>query len=148
VILNRVKKLLAPHASTPETRRRMQNTRRRDTPAELALRRELHRRGLRYRVDFAPLPGVRRRADIVFPRARVAVFVDGCFWHSCPQHGTRPRENARWWTEKLEQNRMRDADTNRELDEAGWLVLRFWEHEDAVATAATVLEAVAARTST
>jgi len=98
--------------------------------------------GLRFRVDSPPLDGNRRRADIVFRRERVAVFVDGCFWHSCPEHGTRPKENAAWWAEKLEQNRRRDADTTRTLREAGWTVLRFWEHEDSGTAAEAVRHAV------
>jgi DNA mismatch endonuclease (patch repair protein) len=108
----------------------MQVTRRRDTPAELALRSALHRLGLRYRVDEAAIKGSRRRADIVFARARVAVFVDGCFWHGCPDHGTQPKRNAEWWRNKLDQNRRRDASTNGELEAAGWQVMRFWEHDD------------------
>jgi DNA mismatch endonuclease (patch repair protein) len=117
-------------------------TRRRDTPAEVALRSALHRMGLRFRVDRPPLEGSRRRADIVFTRARVAVFVDGCFWHSCPQHATQPKVNVKWWAEKLEQNRRRDADTTRVLTEAGWTVLRFWEHEDPDLAAEMVRRAV------
>ncbi|WP_422391990.1 very short patch repair endonuclease [Arthrobacter sp. N1] len=103
---------------------------RRDTAPEMILRRELHRRGLRYRVD-APLPGIpRRRADILFTRAKVAVFIDGCFWHGCPMHGTQPKNNQSWWQRKLDGNRARDADTNDRLQVAGWTVLRFWEHGD------------------
>jgi len=117
-------------------------TRRRDTAIELELRSALHRMGLRFRVDFPPLEGSRRRADVAFPRARVAVFVDGCFWHSCPEHGTQPKENGAWWAEKLEQNRRRDADTTRALQEAGWTVLRFWEHEDPDTAADAVRQAV------
>lgn len=113
----------------------MTSTRRRDTGPELALRLELHRRGLRYRVDFAPLPGVRRRADIVFTRRRLCIFIDGCFWHGCPDHFTAPRTNADYWTPKINGNRERDADTDRRLAEAGWSVLRIWEHEDAVTAA-------------
>jgi DNA mismatch endonuclease (patch repair protein) len=108
----------------------MQVTPRRDTPSELALRSELHRRGLRFRVDVAVLRGSRRRADIVFPRARVAVFCDGCFWHGCPQHATWPKANAQWWKEKIEKNRERDHNTNELLGNAGWLPIRVWEHED------------------
>src|SRR5207245_10836384 len=104
-----------PAASSPEALRRMLSTRRRDTSAEMAVRRLLHARGLRFRVDREVLPGTRRRADIVFVSARVVVFVDGCFWHSCPLHRTRPRANAAWWAAKLATNRRRDAETNRQL---------------------------------
>lgn len=110
-------------------RRAMQAQRERDTKPELALRRELHRRGLRYFVHRRPLVGVRREADVVFVRARVIVFVDGCFWHGCPQHGTSPKNNAEWWRAKLERNRERDADTDLQLRGGGWEVLRVWEHE-------------------
>lgn len=116
----------------------MQDQSARDTKPELALRRLLHASGLRYRVDRAPLRGLRRRADLVFGPARVAVFVDGCFWHGCPQHGTRPRSNEQWWGDKLERNRLRDADTDTRLKAAGWRVLRIWEHEDPVAAASRV----------
>lgn len=125
----------------------MQNTPRRDTPGELALRRALHRQGLRYRVDFAPIAGLRRRADVVFPRHRVAVFWDGCFWHGCPEHGKWPKQNASWWREKLERNRRRDQETNDRLSEAGWLVLRFWEHEDPDTAASVVAQALSQRAS-
>jgi DNA mismatch endonuclease, patch repair protein len=136
---------IPPPASSEVARRRMEATRRRDTPAEVALRSALHKQGLRFRVDVAPLPGGRRRADVVFRRARVAVFVDGCFWHGCPQHGTSPKQNAEWWRAKLAANRARDADTNRELAEAGWLVLRFWEHEDPNVAVVAIVESVTAR---
>ncbi|SDD13923.1 DNA mismatch endonuclease Vsr [Rhodococcus tukisamuensis] len=130
-------------ASTPvpasaSVRARMREQRRRDTAPELALRRELHRRGRRYRVDRAPLPGLRRRADLVFPTARVAVFVDGCFWHCCPVHGTRPKNNASWWAAKLDTNVARDRDTDTRLADAGWRVVRVWEHEDSVTAADAV----------
>jgi DNA mismatch endonuclease (patch repair protein) len=118
-----------PPASSAQVRRRMKATRQRDTPAELALRSELHQRGLRFRVDRGVLKGLRRRADIVFPRQQIAVFVDGCFWHGCPVHGTWPRNNADWWRSKIEANRTRDADTDLRLLEAGWLSIRVWEHE-------------------
>ncbi len=116
----------------------MQNTRRRDTPAEMELRAELHRRGLRYRVDFAPIRDLRRRADIVFVGARIAVFCDGCFWHGCPDHRSWPKRNAAWWRAKIDANRARDADTNAQLAAAGWLVVRVWEHEDAVEAASKI----------
>ena len=125
------------------TRRRMQGTKRRDTPAEVALRRLLHARGLRYRVDFGVLG--RRRADVAFPRARVAVFVDGCFWHGCPVHGTQPKQNAEWWRQKIDANRKRDRDTDERLTAAGWCVLRFWEHEDLGLAAERVATQVAHR---
>lgn len=118
----------------------MSRQRTRDTEPELALRRELHARGLRYRVGY-PVPGNRRRSiDIAFVGIRLAVFVDGCFWHGCPTHGTWPITNAEWWENKIEMNRARDADTDRLLREHGWEPLRLWEHE--VATAADrVIEA-------
>lgn len=107
----------------------MRTARRRDTAAEVALRRELHRRGLRYRVVY-PLPGQRRRTiDVAFTKVQVAVFVDGCFWHGCPEHGTKPRSNSEWWRTKLAANRARDEDTDRLLTDAGWTVVRIWEHE-------------------
>lgn len=121
-----------PAASSAQVRRRMQVTRQKDTPGELALRRELHRRGLRYRVDRAVVPGTRRRPDVVFPRERVAVFLDGCFWHNCPEHGTQPKANSKWWRDKIAANEQRDRDTDRRLREAGWVVIRAWEHEDPV----------------
>jgi DNA mismatch endonuclease (patch repair protein) len=123
----------------------MQRTRRRNTTPELAVRRLLHAHGFRYRVDRAPLPGLRRRADIVFPRERVAVFVDGCFWHSCPIHATRPKANSAWWAAKLAANAERDRDTDRRLEEAGWIVVRAWEHEDAAEVARRVGAAVRKR---
>jgi DNA mismatch endonuclease (patch repair protein) len=102
----------------------------RDTRPEWTLRRKLHQRGLRYRVD-APLPGMtRRRADVLFTKSKVAVFVDGCFWHCCPEHGVAPKSNAEWWNTKLGRNVARDLETNEHLRNLGWVVLRFWEHED------------------
>lgn len=112
------------------TSMRMSQQRRRDTGAEVSIRRVLHARGLRYRVD-APLPGLpRRRADLAFPRQRVAVFVDGCFWHGCPEHKTAPKNNAAWWAAKLARNVERDRETDAHLAELGWRVLRIWEHDD------------------
>jgi DNA mismatch endonuclease (patch repair protein) len=108
---------------------------RRDTAPELALRSELHRRGLRFRVDRAPVAEIRRRADLVFGPSKTAVFVDGCFWHSCPEHGTKPKANAEFWDRKLSRNRERDTETDRLLVERGWTVIRIWEHEDPSAAA-------------
>jgi DNA mismatch endonuclease (patch repair protein) len=120
-------------------------TPRRDTPCELALRSAVHRLGLRFRVDW-PLPGTRRRADLAFVTARVAVFVDGCFWHGCPVHATWPKANAPWWRAKLAGNVARDRDTDARLRRAGWRVLRFWEHADMVEAARRVERAVRFRT--
>jgi DNA mismatch endonuclease (patch repair protein) len=115
----------------------MQAQRSRNTGPELALRRKLHRQGLRYRIGTRlPIDGVRRYADITFGPARVAVFVDGCFWHGCPEHGPREHRVNRWyWPEKIERNRRRDADTDARLVQAGWLSVRVWEHEDPEAAA-------------
>ena len=124
-----------PGASSPEISRRMSALRRRDNGPETAVRQRLHAMGLRYRVAW-PVPGQRRRTiDIAFTRAHVAVYIDGCFWHGCPLHGTIPRSNSAWWENKLKANRARDASVNEQLHELGWTVLRFWEHEapDAVA---------------
>lgn len=125
-------------ASSPGVRRSMQANKGRDTMPELALRRELHRRGLRFFVSRRPIPELRRTADILFPRRRVAVFVDGCFWHGCPEHHTIAKSNASFWAEKVRANRARDADTTRQLCAEGWTVLRFWEHEDVIAAADAV----------
>ena len=109
---------------------RMSTFARRDTAPELALRRALYRRGLRYRLQ-VPVPGAgRRRIDLAFAGKRVAVFVDGCFWHGCPAHGTDPASNSAWWAEKILTNQQRDADTTTHLQTLGWTVVRFWEHED------------------
>lgn len=117
----------------------MQSNRRRDTRPELRLRRLLHAAGYRYRIDFAPLTDYRRlRADIVFTKQRVAVFVDGCFWHGCPQHATIPVANRDYWAPKLQRNRERDAETTARLQSLGWHVIRIWEHEDPAEAAAKV----------
>jgi DNA mismatch endonuclease, patch repair protein len=106
----------------------MTATRRRDTSAEKALAEALVQLGLLFETDFAAVAGTRRRVDIAFPKQRVAVFLDGCFWHCCPLHGTWPRANASFWRDKILANVRRDADTDQQLREAGWIVLRFWEH--------------------
>ena len=116
--------------SSPEVSERMSRVRNRDTAAEMALRRELHRRGLRYRVNFK-IPGLgRTRPDIAFTRQKIAVFVDGCFWHRCPEHATFPKANAEWWAKKLDVNVRRDREIDDALREAGWTAVRVWEHED------------------
>lgn len=132
-----------PAASSPDARKRMRSTRQRDTKPEIAIRSRLHRMGLRFRVDLAPLKGVRRRADIIFTRVRVAVFVDGCFWHCCPEHGTWPKSNAEWWRQKLLGNQQRDRDTDRRLRDAGWTVIRVWEHEEPEVAAERIFNVIA-----
>lgn len=123
----------------------MQAVRRSGTTPELDLRRALWACGLRYRVN-AQLPGLsRRRADVLFTGPRVAVFVDGCFWHACPSHGTEPASNSVFWTEKLYANVKRDRETDRLLEEAGWVVFRVWEHDDPAAKAREIATVVRAR---
>lgn len=128
--------------SSPEASRRMARIRQKGTSAELALRRQLYGRGIRYRVDFEVLRRPRRVADIAFPGLRIAVFVDGCFWHGCPEHATWPKNNSDFWRQKIEANRLRDMDTNERLKNDGWLVLRFWEHEPADMAASAVEDAI------
>lgn len=116
---------------------------RKHTGPEVALRRELHRRGLRFRLH-RKIPGNRRRTiDIVFGRRKVAVFVDGCFWHGCPLHQHQPKANAEWWAWKIAANRGRDLDATRELEVQGWTVVRVWEHEPTVEAADRVCAALA-----
>lgn len=135
---------MPPRASDAATCRRMTLQRRSNTAPELALRRRLHARGVRYRVD-AQIPGlIRRRADLLFPRLRIAVFVDGCFWHGCPQHGTMPKRNTVWWRAKIRANIARDRDTDSRLSAAGWLVIRVWEHERADDACARIMEVLEA----
>ncbi|WP_405440363.1 very short patch repair endonuclease [Streptomyces avidinii] len=115
--------------SSPGVSARMSRQASRDTTQELAVRRLLHASGLRYRVNF-PVPGIRRRTiDIAFTRAKIAVFLDGCFWHGCPAHATQPKANAEWWRAKLDKNMSRDRETTAHLEATGWTVLRFWEHQ-------------------
>lgn len=115
----------------------MQRMPRASTGPELALRRELHRLGVRFRVNHPGLPG---RPDIALTRARIAVFVDGCFWHRCEQHGTLPKNNAEWWLAKLTRNVERDREKDDALAEMGWLAVHVWEHEDPAVAAARVRE--------
>ena len=120
----------------------MAKVRQKGTGAEIALRRELYRRGLRYRVDFEVLKKPRRVADIAFPGLMIAIFVDGCFWHGCPEHATWPKQNSDFWRQKIEANLVRDTDTNERLRSIGWTVLRFWEHEPPTEAADIVGQAV------
>lgn len=117
-------------ASSAATRVAMQANRRRDTKPELAVRRAAHARGLRYRVDCRPLRSERFTADLVFPGAKVAVFVDGCFWHGCKSHHRQPTANSAYWRQKIASNQARDAYVCDRLRANGWLPMRFWEHED------------------
>ena len=117
----------------------MRSNRGRDTAPELAVRRAIHARGLRYRVNRRPVRTLRRTADIVFPRQRIAVFVDGCFWHGCPQHHTVASTNAQYWADKVTSNRRRDEETDLLLAAAGWTALRIWEHVP-VQVAAEIIE--------
>ena len=133
-----------PPASSEAIRVRMSNTKRRDTKPELELRSALHHMGFRFRVDVA-IDGSRRRSDIVFASDRVVVYVDGCFWHGCPEHGTIPKQNRQWWIDKLAANRARDADTDAKLTADDWTVLRFWEHDNPMAAATAVRDVLAAR---
>lgn len=123
----------------------MSRQRVRDTQPEVALRRELHARGLRFFVNRRLLSDVRREVDIVFPRNKIAVLCDGCYWHSCPTHATSPRRNAEFWQAKLKRNVERDRDTDARLADAGWRVIRVWEHEDVVAAADAIEREVRSR---
>jgi len=125
----------------------MLGNRSRDTRPELLIRRALHARGFRFRVDLRPEPSLRTRADIVFTRRRIAVYIDGCFWHGCPLHATTPKSNESYWLPKLARNAERDAQSTASLEERGWLVLRFWEHESVDAVVARIAEMLPARTS-
>lgn len=136
---------MRPLTTTPAVSHRMSRQRSRNTQVEVLLRKELHRAGLRFRVHRRPVPGLRREADIVFGPARVAVFVDGCYWHGCPQHATWPKTNADFWREKINRNRERDRDTDQKLVDVGWLPIRVWEHEDPAEAAKNIVVAVRER---
>ncbi|HUZ26798.1 MAG TPA: very short patch repair endonuclease [Streptosporangiaceae bacterium] len=128
-----------PHPSSPGRSANMRANRRTDTKPEMALRRALHRQGLRYRKDYRlDLDGARVRPDIAFTARRVAVFVDGCFWHVCPEHGTKPAANTWYWGPKLIRNVERDRAADAALAAAGWRVVRIWEHEPLDAAVAAV----------
>jgi DNA mismatch endonuclease, patch repair protein len=122
----------------------MRANRSRDTLPELQLRSELHRRGLRYRVNDRPVKGLRRSADLVFRKARVVVYVDGCFWHGCPTHFIQPKANGAYWAQKIDRNRRRDVETDEILLANGWHIVRVWEHDDPTEGAERVLAAVVA----
>lgn len=118
---------MPPDAATSELMRRFRS---RDTKPEVELRRRLHAAGFRYRVHVRVPDFPRRTIDIAFPGLKLAIFVDGCYWHACPLHGKVPSRNEGWWSEKLRRNTERDHETNRALRDGGWTVVRVWEHED------------------
>ncbi|MHB9753564.1 very short patch repair endonuclease [Streptomyces sp. BYX5S] len=123
----------------------MQAIRSRDTKPEQLIRRLVHAQGLRYRVAARPLPSLRRTADMVFRPSKVAVFIDGCYWHGCPKHYVSPKTNPGYWSAKVARNMARDRDTDQRLTEAGWLVLRFWEHEPSADCAEQIAAEVRSR---
>ncbi|NEC65806.1 DNA mismatch endonuclease Vsr [Streptomyces sp. SID9727] len=132
-------------ASSAARRRNMQAIRSRDTQPERLIRRLVHANGLRYRVAARPLPDLRRTADLVFRPAKVAVFIDGCYWHGCPEHYVPPKTNPGYWSDKVARNMARDRDTDKRLAEAGWAVLRFWEHQDSDVCALEIVSTVRER---
>jgi len=139
--------LAPPVASSEAISRKFSRQRSFDTTPELLLRRALHRRGLRYRVHVRPVSSLRRTADVVFPRARVAVEMRGCFWHGCPLHRTIPSTNHQWWADKLANNRRRDAETEGIWRAEGWTVVIVWEHDNPEYAATQITTLVAQRTS-
>ena len=132
---------LLSHELTPPTvvvRRQMQSQKTTGTGIEMAVRKRLHAQGYRYRVNCKLLPDRRFKGDIVWLGRRLVVFLDGCFWHGCPLHGTTPKSNTEWWEVKITANRERDRLVNELLCDRGWTVLRFWEHDDPVAVAGSI----------
>ncbi|MFC8361702.1 very short patch repair endonuclease [Streptomyces griseorubiginosus] len=132
-------------ASSAARRRNMQAIRSRDTTPERLIRRLVHAQGLRYRVGARPLADLRRTADMVFRPTKIAVFIDGCYWHGCPEHYVSPKTNPGYWSDKVARNMARDRDTDQRLTEAGWTVLRFWEHEPSEDCAARIAAEVEKR---
>lgn len=135
----------SPSPLNPTVALRMSRQAREGTRPELQLRSELHRRGLRYRLNARAHASVRSKPDILFRRFGVAVYVDGCFWHRCPIHGTLPANNGAWWLEKLSRNVARDRATDRALTGFGWTVIRVWEHQDLSLAADEIEQALRAR---
>ena len=130
----------ASWASSEGVRRSMLSNRPRDTKPEVALRSALHARGLRFRKHYRPVSGSRCEADVAFTRWKVAVQLDGCFWHGCPEHGNLPKTNQEWWAAKFQRNLERDRRLDELLIEHGWIVLRFWEHESVEDVVARIIE--------
>ena len=137
-----------PLPSSDAALSRMKAAKSRDTLPEISIRLALYHKGLRYRIDAKPIKGLNRRADILFRSVKVAVFVDGCFWHGCPLHGTQAKANAEFWRTKIKHNQERDEDTNQRLKEAGWVVIRIWEHEDPSEAAEQIYSIVTGRQRT
>lgn len=129
-------------ASSPRARAVMKGNRSRDTKPEILIRKSLHARGFRFRVGIRPIPRFPRTADILFTRQRIAVFVDGCFWHGCPEHYVPSKTNREYWDEKVRNNVIRDQETSTVLSNAGWTVLRFWGHEDSSDVATKIASVV------
>lgn len=138
-------RVTAPAASSPAVRARMQAQAVHDTGPEVDLRHWLHVAGMRFRTHVRPVGGLRRQADVVFPRERVAVFVDGDFWHRCPVHYRPPKANREWWEAKIARNVARDRETDDALRAAGWLPIRVWEHEDMLVSSFYVRDVVISR---
>ncbi|WP_096906181.1 MULTISPECIES: very short patch repair endonuclease [Dietzia] len=134
-----------PAASSETVRVNMSRQKRRDTGCEMAVRRILHAEGIRYRVDFRPLRDERFRVDIGWRKYKLAVFIDGCFWHGCPEHGTVPKSNRTWWASKLYENQQRDRRVLATLEDAGWIAVRFWEHEPPRSIAHSIITLVQSR---
>lgn len=128
-----------PTPPSSAVRKRMQKQKTSGTACELAVRSILHRNGVRFRVDFKPIATMRTRVDIGWKNVKLAVFIDGCFWHKCPEHFTPPKSNSDWWQKKLESNFERDGRITQELTSHGWTVLRFWEHESPELIAQTIV---------
>ncbi len=131
--------MTASWASSEPARKSMKGNRSRDTKPELAVRHLIHAAGLRYRVDYRPIPTINRRADIVFTRQRIAVFIDGCYWHGCPIHYVASKTNPDYWASKISRNIERDTQTDELLCEHGWTPIRFWSHEPPTSVAAAIL---------
>ena len=133
---------LTPPAN--RVRLQMQAQKTTGTKIEMRVRRGLHALGIRFRVDRRPLPEHKFRGDIVWQGRRLVVFLDGCFWHGCPEHGTTPKSNTQWWQSKIETNRTRDRRVDELLRSHGWTVLRFWEHEDESAVIEAIVREITA----
>lgn len=131
-----------PSPSSASAKNRMKAAKSRDTAPEIALRMALYSLGLRYRIDTRPIKQLNRKADILFRLAKVVVFVDGCFWHGCPTHGTSAKANAEFWASKIKRNQERDLETTKLLRKAGWKVIRVWEHENPVRAAIKIRKIV------